>query len=129
MAVIGEGVREYILGKPTGRADAERILRSLAGTTHRVLTGVCLRLPSVGVALVACETTHVAMKSLSVEELHAYLDTGLWEGKAGAYGIQDHDDPFVAAVEGSYTNVMGLPMEKLADLFRHARRIEDLDER
>ncbi|MFO0947351.1 MAG: Maf family protein [Planctomycetota bacterium] len=123
MAVVGDGCREHILGKPADRADAERILRSLAGTTHRVLTGVCLRLPTARLALVTCETSYVAMKLLSPKELGNYLDTGLWEGKAGAYGIQDHDDPFVSAVEGSYSNVMGLPMERLEELFRQAARV------
>lgn len=117
-------IEEDILGKPLDRQDASRILRRLAGTRHRVLTGVYLWLPKPSLALVAVETTWVAMRALSNADLEAYLDTGLWEGKAGAYGIQDHDDPFVEAVDGSYTNVMGLPMERLREMFAAALRVE-----
>lgn len=112
-----------ILGKPADVADAARILGRLAGTKHRVLTGVCLWVPHQSVSLLAVETTWVEMKSLSGAEIEAYLATGLWEGKAGAYGIQDHDDPFVTAVEGSYSNVMGLPMEKLRSMLESAREL------
>lgn len=119
MAVIGP----HVLGKPVDRADADRILSLLQGSRHHVWTGVALYYPRFDVSLVAAVETTVVMKPLSRQELEAYLDTGLWEGKAGAFGIQDHDDPFVSAVEGSYTNVVGLPMERLADLFQIADRI------
>jgi septum formation protein len=113
-----------ILGKPADRDDARRILQRLQGTRHQVVTGVCLRLPKSGLSLTCAVSTDVRMKPLSERELEEYLDTGLWAGKAGAYGIQDHDDPFVEAVEGSYSNVMGLPMERLELLFEQAARIE-----
>lgn len=119
MAVIGP----HVLGKPIDRADADRILSLLHGTRHHVWTGVALYHPQLDVSLVAAVRTTVVMKPLSRQELDAYLDTGLWEGKAGAFGIQDRDDPFVSAVEGSYTNVVGLPMERLAELFQLAERI------
>jgi len=93
-----------LYGKPTDRADARRIIEALAGTTHDVVTGVTLLDIESG-------RTRVTMRSLSEEEIEAYLDTGAWEGKAGAYGIQDHGDEFVTALEGSFTNVVGLPME------------------
>jgi septum formation protein len=105
-----------ILGKPADRDDADRILRLLSGTTHDVMTGVCLYFPKAPQAMVTHVVTTVCMKPLSTTERLEYLDSGLWEGKAGAYGIQDRDDPFVTAVEGSYTNVMGLPMERLQEL-------------
>lgn len=117
-------VKGLILGKPSDRADAARILRLLMGTRHQVLTGVCLILPRPALALSMVVSTDVAMRRLSEPELEAYLDGGLWEGKAGAYGIQDHDDPFVEAVNGSYSNVMGLPMEKLEALFTAANRVD-----
>ena len=50
------------------------------------------------------------------DAFEAYLQNGLWEGKAGAYGIQDHDDAFVQSVEGSFSNVVGLPMELLCEM-------------
>jgi septum formation protein len=59
------------------------------------------------------------MRKLSDDALNAYLDTGAWAGKAGAYGVQDQDDPFVERIDGSFTNVVGLPMELLAQMFDH----------
>ena len=117
-------VGSTILGKPVDRSDADGILRLLAGTRHQVITGVCLRLPKPEVSLVAEVTTEVVMKPLTDFERTGYLDTGLWEGKAGAYGIQDHDDPFVTALEGSVSNVIGLPMERLSELFAMARKLD-----
>jgi septum formation protein len=61
----------------------------------------------------------VSVRSLAEPAIQAYLDTNAWEGKAGAYGIQDQDDPFVEKVSGSFTNVVGLPMELLAYMFEH----------
>lgn len=112
-----------ILGKPADRDDARRILQQLQGTCHQVVTGVCLRIPRAELCLTCCVSTDVRMRSLSADDVEAYLDTGLWQGKAGAYGIQDHDDPFVEAVTGSYSNVMGLPVERLKDLFEQAARL------
>ncbi len=51
------------------------------------------------------------MRPMSSDELEQYLDTGAWQGKAGAYGIQDYGDAFVTRIEGSFTNVVGMPME------------------
>lgn len=68
--------------------------------------------------VISRDTTHVRMKQLSDDELEAYLDSGAWEGKAGAYGIQDDGDPFVETITGSFSNVVGLPMELLADVLK-----------
>jgi len=103
-----------ILGKPTDRADAGRILRALAGTTHRVITGVTLLEPALRRRRIAHDTTTVAMRSLTEDEVNGYLDSDDWIGKAGAYGIQDRGDAFVEHIDGSFTNVVGLPMELLA---------------
>lgn len=113
-----------ILGKPVDRADARRILTTLRGTRHGVHTGVCLHLVREAITLTAVETTDVAMVDLPDAAIEAYLDTGLWEGKAGAYGIQDHDDPFVEAIEGSWSNVVGLPMERLREMLAAAGRVD-----
>jgi septum formation protein len=110
-----------IIGKPADRADAERILRLLSGTEHRVITGLCLVVPSIRVSLVDHVVTPVSMRTLSEAELSQILDSGLWEGKAGAYGIQDNGDPFVTTRGGSVTNVIGLPMERLAQMLASAR--------
>ena len=103
-----------IFGKPLDRDDARAILSALAGTTHHVITGVTLLDAATGVRLVRHDSTAVTMRHLSTHELEAYLDTGAWRGKAGAFGIQDHGDPFVERIDGSFTNVVGLPMELIS---------------
>ena len=108
-----------ILNKPFDRDDAERMIRLQEGRDSDVLTGLCLlradRLEWVGIG--AVETSVVRFKHLSDAERGAFLDSNRWQGKAGAYGIQDHD-PFVTLVSGSLSNVVGLPMERLAALLR-----------
>lgn len=100
-----------VFGKPIDRADAKQILTALSGTTHRVITGVTLLDAATGERAIAHDATQVTMRRLSPDELDAYLDSGAWRGKAGAFGIQDRDDPFVERIEGSFTNVVGFPME------------------
>ena len=118
-----------VFGKPADRDDAKRILKALSGTTHQVITGVTLLDASSGVKLIRHDTTDVIMRQLTDSEIEDYLDSGAWEGKAGAYGIQDQSAPtpvsvganvqcaqhaFVDRIEGSFTNVVGLPMELVA---------------
>jgi septum formation protein len=100
-------------GKAVDREDARRILRALAGTTQEVITGVTVLAQPGDRRLIQHEVTQVTMRPMSDEQIEAYLDTNLWQGKAGAYGIQDHGDAFVERVHGSFTNVVGLPMELL----------------
>lgn len=111
--VVTDGRR--IFGKARHREEARAILSALAGTRHQVITGVAI-LDVDGARLIASETTHVRMRAMSYREIEAYLDTNEWQGKAGAYGIQDHGDKFVQCVEGSFSNVVGLPMELLKGL-------------
>jgi len=101
-----------IINKAANRRHAEAILRSLSGTTHSVITGLIVlrgaecRMESV--------VSICRMKKLSERQLRAYLDSNLWRGKAGAYGIQDSpDDPFVKLISGEHSNVMGLPLDTL----------------
>ncbi|MCC7293042.1 MAG: septum formation protein Maf [Phycisphaerales bacterium] len=112
VAAIGDRV----FGKPVDRADAHHTLASLGGTSHQVITGLTLLDAATGRCDTRTDTTVVVMRRLSEAELEGYLDTGAWEGKAGAYGIQDHGDAFVERIEGSFTNVVGLPMELLAEM-------------
>jgi septum formation protein len=104
-----------IFGKPKDRDDARQMLSQLSGTTQEVITGVAIMHPSEGRQIIDHDVTRVTMKKMSDDELEAYLDGGEWEGKAGAYGIQGKADRFVEKVEGSYTNVVGLPMELVLD--------------
>lgn len=100
-----------IFGKPVDRADASNILGALAGTTHHVITGVTLLDTATGDCAIRHDTTAVTMRSISPDALSRYLDSGAWKGKAGAFGIQDSGDEFIERIEGSFTNVVGFPME------------------
>lgn len=107
-----------LLNKPNDRDDAERMIRLQEGRTLEILTGLCLyRAGGAAEWVGAIDRSLVAVRPLTDAERAAYLDSGLWRGKAGAYGVQD-DDPFVTVVSGSFTNVVGLPMERLAELLR-----------
>lgn len=103
-------LKNDVLGKPKDREDAQRIIESLAGTTHHVITAITLLDAATGARLIGYDTTAVMMRSLTEDEIDVYLNTGQWEGKAGAYGIQDQGDAFVERIEGSFTNVVGMPV-------------------
>jgi septum formation protein len=107
-----------LLGKPVDAADATRMLRKLAGTRHAVITGVCLR---VGAARrTESAVTYITMRPVADDEIAAYVGSGECFGKAGAYAIQERGDRFVASVEGSWTNVVGLPVEVVQRLLDEA---------
>lgn len=103
-----------VIGKPEDEADARRIIRGLAGTTHELWTGVCLWDRPTDRQYCWQELSLVRMKSLTDDEIEGYLKTRLWEGCSGAYAIQMPDDPYLQVVQGSASNVIGLPMESLA---------------
>lgn len=101
-----------ILGKPKNREHAREMLSLLRGREHRVYSGLCLwRRPEDQVS-VQVEVTRLVMDPISDAELETYLDTDQWEGKAGAFGYQDGLD-WVHILEGSESNVVGLPLELL----------------
>ncbi len=106
-----------ILGKPADEAHARQMLQTLSGRDHRVLSGLCLWEVPGGHPLVRVAMTRLRMDRLSDEDIDDYLANGLWEGKAGAFGYQDRLG-WVHVVEGSETNVVGLPMELLAEMLR-----------
>jgi septum formation protein len=105
--VVGCGRR--ILPKAEDEATARRCLALLSGRQHRVIGGVALIAPD-GRRSVRCITTMVKMKRLSAAEIDAYIASGEWHGKAGGYAIQGRAAAFVAAINGSYSNVVGLPL-------------------
>lgn len=104
-----------ILGKPADLSDAERMLRDLSGTTHEVLTGWCLLRTADGLTLSGVERTVITMRPWSHSEIQDYLASGEWRGKCGAYGLQLPSDPFVTGMSGSAFNVIGVPLERLAE--------------
>ena len=99
--------------KPEDEADARRILRELAGREHELWTGVTLWRRPDDLQLIFQERTRAAFAPLSDAQLDAYLATRSWLGHSGAYAIQEKDDPYVRVVEGSPSNVIGLPLETL----------------
>jgi septum formation protein len=105
----------FVLGKPRDEAHARAMLSQLSGRDHRVLTGLCLWLHHAATPLIKVAVTKLRMDSLSDAQLDEYLDSGQWEGKAGAFGFQDRLG-WVHIVEGSASNVVGLPMELLAEM-------------
>lgn len=104
-----------ILPKPDEPAEARRCLALLSGRRHRVHGGLCVVDPS-GAAHVRRVTTVVTFKRLDAREIDAYLAGGEWEGKAGGYAIQGCAARFVRAVNGSYSNVVGLPLFETCNL-------------
>jgi septum formation protein len=105
-----------VLGKPADESDARRILRMLGGRVHELWTGVCLWRRPDDVQLAWQERTLVRFKALSDAELDEYIVSREWENNAGGYAIKEDGDPYIGIVEGSLTNVIGLPMETLASL-------------
>jgi septum formation protein len=101
-----------ILGKPTSREHAGEMLSLLRGREHRVYSGLCLWPRPEDKPSVQVEVTRLVMDPISDSQLETYLDTDQWEGKAGAFGYQDGLD-WVHILEGSESNVVGLPLELL----------------
>ena len=104
------------IGKPRDEADAVDILRRLGGSSHDVVTGFCLARAGGAVLDSGTDTTTVVFRGITAEEAVAYVATGEPLDKAGAYAIQGYGRRFVAEVRGSFTNVMGLPMERIEPL-------------
>jgi septum formation protein len=110
-------VEGIILNKPLDRADAERMIRLQEGRDTDVITGLCLYRADNDEWIGSAEKSVVHFRPLTDAERTSYLDSLRWEGKSGGYGVQDHD-PFVSVVRGSFSNVVGLPMERLERLLQ-----------
>ena len=110
-----------IIGKPDDAAHAEQITRKLFSRPHKVLTGLALVCMTKGIEIVEVDTTTVYPRRLTEAQIAEHIRKGDWQGKAGAYGIQETGDEFIERIEGSFTNAMGLPME------RTRRLLESLD--
>lgn len=100
-----------IIGKPEDAAHAEAITRKLFSRPHKVITGLAMVCVERGIEIVEADTTVVYPRQLTETQIAEHIRKGDWQGKAGAYGIQETGDEFVDHIEGSFTNVMGLPME------------------
>lgn len=96
-----------VFGKPADASEAAGMLESLAGRTHAVVSGLCLLTP--GWEQTTYDVTLVSFRRLTARDIGAYVTTGEWEGRAGAYAIQGVGASLVTRVEGDYLNVVGLP--------------------
>jgi septum formation protein len=113
--VVAAGRR--ILPKADTQAQARACLTLLSGRRHRVMTAVVLRAPDGRRAQRLVESV-VGLARLTPGQLHAYLECGEWQGKAGGYAIQGHAASFIRFLSGSYSNVVGLPLFETAQLLR-----------
>ena len=103
--------------KPLDRRDAERMIRLQEGHDTEVVSGICLFRAGSYEWAGAVEVSVIRFRRLSDSERNEYLDSNRWEGRSGGYGLQD-PDPFVEVIRGSYSNVVGLPLERLARLLQ-----------
>jgi len=113
-----------VLGKPDGPEDARRMLRTLSCSRHTVITGVALIGPGE-FRRIASDVTHVTMRPLTEADVDGYVRSGEWMGKAGAYAIQETADRFILSVEGSFSNVVGLPIERVGELLSACGRLPE----
>ncbi len=109
---------DRVLGKPKSREDAVNMLKSLSDSHHSVITGYAVA-SEEGVKVGYCET-FVKFRSVSDEEINAYISTGECDDKAGAYGIQERASLFVEAINGDYFNIMGLPVAEIYPILKSA---------
>lgn len=110
---------DKLLGKPPDPQAAKAMLELLEGTTHIVITGICVMRPTMDFKRFTRVMSAVRMRRLSASEIQRYVNSRDWEGKAGGYGIQD-SDPFVTRLSGSHTNIVGLPITTAKDLLASA---------
>lgn len=108
--------RGQILGKPADLTHARSMLKMLSGREHDVFTGVCLWSVASNRVIVDVTQTKLKMLELTEDQLETYLESLKWEGKAGAFGYQDGNDWLEIVGDGSASNVVGLPMERLSEL-------------
>ncbi|MBR2646307.1 MAG: septum formation protein Maf [Clostridia bacterium] len=128
-AVLGAdtvvAIGDKVLGKPKDEADAFQMLSKLSGRTHEVYTGVCMLYPKKDGTLdekVAAACTKVRFYTLNKEQILAYIATGSPMDKAGAYGIQDGG--LVEGIDGSFSNVVGLPIELCKEMLQSIAKEE-----
>jgi len=109
-----------ILGKPADTADARRMLRRLSGRAHHVVSAVALAHEERGVLRSAVSSTRVFFRKLTSQDVEWYAGTGEPMGKAGGYAIQGLGGALVSRIEGSFSNVVGFPLETFLALWKEA---------
>jgi septum formation protein len=111
------------IGKPADLDDARAILTKLSGRTHDVVTGVCVRCLENDLLVRFEEAAHVTFRVLTPEAIEKYIKAVNVLDKAGAYAIQEHGEDIIESIDGSLTNVVGLPVERLKETFEYLRKL------
>ncbi|MBO5261932.1 MAG: septum formation protein Maf [Clostridia bacterium] len=111
-----------LMGKPCDKADAVRMLKKLSGTTHEVISGICVC--QGGKSYSEAVTTYVTFRCLTDKEINAYVERYNPVDKAGAYGIQEMAGAFVEKIDGDFYNVVGLPLCRLCEILKNEFSVE-----
>lgn len=123
--VVKDGM---VMGKPLNKDEAGLMLKSLSGGPHEVITGFSIVDPSGNVRVCDHVSTTVRVKKLDQSEIHAYIETGEPFGKAGGYGIQGIGAFMIEAIEGSYSNVVGLPLFAVIESLKRIKALKTFPE-
>jgi len=107
-----------VLGKPENAEQARSFLHMLSGNRHEVLSGITVYDAGMGIGRSECSVSTVQFSKMSADEIDSYIDGGEWADKAGAYAIQGRAALYIQNIEGSYHNIVGLPVEKLYTLLK-----------
>jgi len=108
-----------IIGKANNEEDAFKMIKSLKNQTHNLITGLAITEICSEKIIVDYETSKVCFSDLSDEEIHSYIKSGEWKGRAGSYSIRDKASLFTKYINGSSSNVIGLPMHKVFEILKN----------
>jgi septum formation protein len=108
-----------IIGKANDEDNAFRILRRLAGKSHNLITGIAVTETYNPKIILSYDSTSVTLLDLTDKEIWGYIKTGEWQGRAGAYSIREKASLFIESIQGSSSNVIGLPMNKLYQILKN----------
>lgn len=119
-------INGYILNKPVDMQEAWEMLSTLSGNTHTVYTGICMIFSDKGIEEIECVASNVTFRKLDDNTISRYFELVNPLDKAGAYGIQEGKELIIESFEGSFTNIMGLPVEKVTEMLEAHDLIETL---
>jgi len=105
-----------IIGKAKDETHAREILSTMFGGKNEVITGLAVLCPACNKRIITHVSTILIMRPMNTDEVDQYIQSGAWQGKAGAYALQEGGDKFVQSIQGSESNIIGLPMEKLEEI-------------
>jgi septum formation protein len=115
-------VNEKIMGKPKDYNEAKEMLKATSNQVVKIHTGVCIINTKNNEEWIDYDLTKIHIKKMSEKDIESYLSKGEWKDKAGAMGIQGNSAPYIQKIEGSYSNAMGFPLEKVSDRLKQWRK-------